>query len=164
MPGIYSLQGWIGALLISLLLLPNSQNVPQASEERRKTDSSDVYEAVVRYQIKSWELAANSYCISIDGKDATKDFLERFGPAPVKRASGCYKQTIETVSMAVLDKKSGKHSVIFNVESIHWLSDSDVEVEGGYLCGSLCMAGGVYHVIRDGTHWVVKSYDVHAIS
>jgi len=131
-----------------------------APEPQAESASADVYEAVVRYQIKSWDLAANSYCISVEGKDATKDFLKRFNPLPVTVASNCIKQAKQKVSMQVVDKKTGKASVIFDVEAIHWLTKNEAEVGGGYLCGSLCMAGGKYHVIRDGMQWVVTRYDV----
>lgn len=122
--------------------------------------SADVYEAVVRYQIKSWDLAANSYCISVEGKDATKDFLKRFNPLPVTVGSNCIKQAKQKFPMQVVDKKTGKRSVIFDVEAIHWLTKDEAEVEGGYVCGSLCMAGGKYHVSRDGMQWVVTRYEV----
>jgi hypothetical protein len=123
-------------------------------------ESGDVYEAVVRYQIKSWELAASSYCVSIAGRDATKDFLKRFDPLPVKGASSCRKQTKDKVLVVVTDKKNGNRSVMLDVEAIRWITESEVDVTGGYFCGSLCMASGTYHLIRDGTHWTVTSYDV----
>jgi hypothetical protein len=66
--------------------------------------------------------------------------------------------------MWVLDKKTGKHSVIFDVGAIQWLTEEKVEVEGGYLCGSLCMAEGTYHVIREGTYWVVTGFSIRVIS
>jgi hypothetical protein len=122
--------------------------------------SADVYEAVVRYQIKSWDLAANSYRVLVDGRDATRDSPRRFDPLLVKGASSCRKDTKQKVSMQVLDKKTGKLSVIFDVEAIRWLTENEAEVEGGYLCGSLCMAAGNYRVIRDGTHWLVTAYSV----
>jgi hypothetical protein len=131
-----------------------SQNTPKEDE------SATVFEAVVRYQIKSWDLAANSYCISIEGKDATPNFLSRFAPLPVKPASGCSKQTKETILVSVVDKKTGKRSVIFDAEAIHWISENEASVEGGYFCASLCMASGDYHVVRDGTKWRVTRYDV----
>jgi hypothetical protein len=146
---------------IPLLLALTIQSVVTTQEPQRESGSVDVYEAVVRYQIKSWDLAASSYCVSVEGRDATKDFLKRFNPLLVKSASSCRKQTKQKVSMQVVDKKTGKPSVIFDVEAIHWLSQNEADVEGGYLCGSLCMAGGKYHVIRDGIQWVVTRYDVH---
>lgn len=144
---------------IPLLLALIIQSVVIAEEPQRESASVDVYEAVLRYQIKSWDLAAISYCVSVEGRDATNGFLKRFYPLPVKGASSC-KQTKQKVSMQVIDKKTGKPSVIFDVEAIHWLSKNEADVEGGYLCGSLCMAGGKYHVIRDGMQWVVTRYDV----
>ncbi len=60
--------------------------------------------------------------------------------------------------MKVVDKKTGKPAVIFDVGAIHWLTKDEVEVEGGYLCGNLCMAIGKYHLIREGDRWAVTSY------
>ncbi len=145
---------------ICLLLAMTMQSFVAAQEPQPESAFADVYEAVVRYQIKSWDLAANSYCVSVDGRDPTKDFLKRFNPLLVKGASGCIKQTKLKVSMQVVDKKTGKPSVIFDVEAIHWLSQNEAVVGGGYLCGSLCMAEGKYHVIRDGMQWVVRGYEV----
>jgi len=133
---------------------------PLNAQRHSESESAEVYETVVRYQIKSWKLTADSYCVSIAGKDPTKDFLQRFEPLPVKGASGCRKQTKEKVSVEVLDKKSGKRSVIYDLEAIRWINENEAEVPGGYFCASLCMASGTYRVVREGTQWVVKGYDV----
>jgi hypothetical protein len=142
------------------LLALNVQSDKEAQHNLQEDESADVFESVVRYQIKSWELAANSYCISIEGKDATTDFLRRLTPIPVKTASGCRKQTTEKVMVSVVDKKTGKRSVIFDAEAIRWISENEVEVAGGYFCASECMASGRYHVVRDGTKWRVTRYDL----
>jgi hypothetical protein len=142
------------------LFASNVHSAEEAQNTPNEAESANVFEAVVRYQIGSWELAASSYCISIEGKDATADFLRRLTPLPVKAASGCRKQTTEKVMVSVVDKKSGKRSVIFDVEAIHWISENEAAVEGGYFCANLCMASGRYHVVRDGTKWRVTSYDV----
>jgi hypothetical protein len=57
-------------------------------------------------------------------QDATRDFPRRFDPLPVKGASSCRKDTKQKVSMQVLDKKTGKLSVIFDVEAIRWLTEN----------------------------------------
>jgi hypothetical protein len=145
---------------LPVLLALNVQSSEEAQNPPKEDESANVFEAVVRYQINSWELAANSYCISIEGKDAATDFLRRLTPLPVKAASGCSKQTKEKVSVSVVDKKTGKRSVIFDIEAIHWISENEAAVEGGYYCASLCMASGRYHVVRDGTKWRVTRYDV----
>ena len=147
-----------------LLLALTMQPTAKPRQPTRETEAADVYEAVIRYQIKSWKLAAKSYCVKMNGRDPKKDFLDRFHPLPVKGASGCRRQTTAKVMMQVRDKKTGNVAVIFDVEAIRWLSENEAEVEGGYLCGSRCMAGGNYHLLRDGTHWVVTGYGVHIIS
>ena len=162
---VRALVGLVCCLTASFVTFPQlfASNV-QSREEAQNTPSEDesanVFEAVVRYQIESWELAANSYCISIQGKDATTDFLRRLTPLPVKAASGCRKHTTEKVMVSVVDKKTGKRSVIFDVKAIHSISENEVTVEGGYFCADLCMASGLYHVVRDGTKWRVTRYDV----
>lgn len=160
-----ALVGLFCCLVASFVTSPHpfASNVQSAKEARNapnEDESANVFEAVVRYQIESWELAANSYCISIQGKDATPDFLRRLTPLPVKAASECRKHTTDKVMVSVLDKKTSKRSVIFDVEAIHWISENEVAVEGGYFCASLCMVSGLYRVVRDGTKWRVTRYDV----
>ncbi len=130
----------------------------------RKDAELEIREAIIRFQIKTWELTADSYCVSINGKDPHEEFLKRFQPLPVKGASGCRKKTIGKVQISVLDKRTGKLAVIFDLGSIRWLSDGKVEVEGGYVCGSLCMAEGTYHVVQESRGWVVTKFDQAVIS
>ena len=76
----------------------------------------DVREAVLRYQISSWDLAADSYCVKVDGKDAPKSFLSRLDPLRVKPASACKKQSppkLPKFMYSIVDKKTKKTSVIF---------------------------------------------------
>jgi hypothetical protein len=151
-------------LFICFLLVLIIQSYVQAQEPTRKATTADVYEAVVRYQIKSWNLAASSYCVMIDNSDAEKVFLKRFNPLPVKPASDCKKKNTKIgkiTLMNVVDKATGKRSVIFDLDSIRWVTETEAVVEGGYQCASQCMAGGNYHLIYDGTHWVVTGYEIH---
>lgn len=138
--------------------------IPQAAYQPTGVETLDVYETAIRYQIKTWELAANSYCIEINGKDAEKELLQRLTPLPVKGRSGCRKHVIAGVMMQVEDKKSKKIAVIFDLGDIHWRSDSEAEVHGGYFCGSTCMAGGLYHIVRDSSGWHVTGFDIQTIS
>jgi hypothetical protein len=144
----------------------NQSGPPQtaATEVPQHPSTTDIYEAILRYQIRSWELAADSYCIEVIGKDANKALLERFKPLPVKVASACRKRTTQIVMMRVVDKETGKMSVIFDMGKIRWPKHSEAEVDGGYLCGSECMAGGTYHVAWDGSRWVVTKFDIRVQS
>jgi hypothetical protein len=116
----------------------NSNNSPmsQTSQSEENNAPADVYEAVVRYQIKSWELAAAAYCVKVNGQDADKIFLKRFHPLPVKGASACREDAprgLEFPFSLVVEKQTGKNSVIFDVGRLRWLNQSAVEVDGDYL-------------------------------
>jgi hypothetical protein len=147
------------------LLLTNAtmQRGP-ADIPTRQASENDIRETVVRYQIQTWKMAAASYCIKINDKDATKDFLERFSSPSVKRASQCKSKRIDPVMTVVVDRATKKQSVIFDIGQPHWVSDHEVEVDGGYFCASQCMAGGTYHLVYEGSHWVVKNYAIHFIA
>jgi hypothetical protein len=147
-------------LMLSLLSLSSTE----AQDSGRTIAELSIREAVIRFQIKSWDLAANSYCVSLNNKDPDGEFLRRFYPLPVKSESACRKRTGPGAQMSVTDKATGKRSVIFDIGSIRWLGETDAEVDGGYLCGSLCMAAGTYHVVREEGRWVVTAFDRQAIS
>src|SRR5882672_11108412 len=69
------------------------QTATAASSPQHPSDV-EVYEAVFRYQIKSWDLNADSYCVKIGGQDASKTLLGRLEPLHVKSASGCKERQI----------------------------------------------------------------------
>ena len=152
----------LALLLCATSLGQTVQQGPQASGAAPKgIDQAAVYEAVVRFQIQSWKLAAQSYCIEVKGKDPAKELLDRLQPLPVKRASACQKRhDWRGISMEVVDKKNRKPAVIFDVGEIHRRTDAELDVDGGYLCASLCMAGGTYRVIWDGSRWLVNRFDI----
>jgi hypothetical protein len=156
----------IGFILILLTVATASEQdteTPASAKTPVPVSLTALYEAVLRYQIKSWELTADSYCVEVNGKDAGKDLLGRLQPLPVKPASRCRKQT-RSVTMEVIDKKTKKRAVIFDIDKILWRSETAADVEGGYVCASLCMAGGTYHVVWDGTRWVVTGFDIRVQS
>ena len=140
------------ALMIAPQMLPQSSQMPTEAKGRLA-----LYEAVIRYQIKSWQQKAHTYCIAINGVDAESTLLDRLRPFHVERASACHRLNQNPV-MPVVDAKK-KESVIFNLGTIRNLSDSEVEVEGGYFCGNLCVAQGTYHVVREPSGWHVLRFE-----
>ena len=143
-------------LLIALMMA--QEVLPQASQPPAETRLGrlELFEAVIRYQIESWEQRAYTYCIAINGVDAESTLLDRLRPFHVERASACHRLNQKPV-MPVVDAKS-KDSVIFNLGTIRNLSDSEVEVDGGYFCGNLCMAQGTYHVVHETSGWHVLRF------
>jgi len=152
-----------GAPVGLFFLLLITVSISSAQPEPEPKADEDIYEAVFRYQIQTWDLNADSYCLEVMGKDASKDLLERLKPLPVKAASGCRTRK-RFYRKYVVDKKSGKISVIFDLSRITWLTPTEVKVEGGHYCGDQCMAGGTYRVALEGAHWIVKDFDVRVMS
>lgn len=130
----------------------------QKMEAPQRASATDLYEVVLRYQIRSWKIAADSYCVEVNGKDADRELLQRLKPLAVKAASACHEEPSR--GYRVLDIETGKTSVIFDVGEIRWRTHSQVEVDGGYLCGSLCSASGFYQLAWDGRHWAVTKFRI----
>ena len=143
------------ALMIAMQLLPQ----PVTKQNDVSSGNLDLYEAVLRFQIKSWQQPAHTYCVEIKGIDPDPVLLQRLRPLHVKGASACQKQS-KNQFMRVVDGKM-KGSVIFSLAGFRNVSESEVEVEGGYLCGSLCMAQGSYRVARGASGWHVVGFEAH---
>jgi hypothetical protein len=149
--------------LASVALLSGQSENSIANPQDHPLDI-DVHEAVIRYQIKTWELCAASYCIEVNEKDATQELLKRLEPLPVKGNSGCEKENSVIFKLAirdwVIDNQTKKRSVIFRISDIKWQSPSKAEVYGGYYCGSMCLAGGIYHIVWEGHRLTVTDFDI----
>ncbi len=94
-----------------------------------------------------------------EGQDADKEFLDRLKPLPVRPESDCTQKDTKTFTMSIVDKRTKKSAVLFGLGGILWRSPTEAEVEGSYLCGSQCMAGGVYHLAFDQGIWSVTRFD-----
>jgi hypothetical protein len=77
------------AWALYLLLAPATGKLalPQVAELVPPNKSAEVYEAVILFQIKSWDLAADSYCVKINSRDADKTLLRQIQSPRVKPAS-----------------------------------------------------------------------------
>ena len=161
---VLAMKAAIRLAVVAILVSLGFSQTPKAQDSRT---CDDVREAVLRYQISSWELAAATYCVSVDGKDADENFLRRFRPLPVKAASRCKKQRppkLPKIMNSVVDKQTKKKSVIFDIGEARWVKPSEAEVDGGHDCASQCMAGGTYHVVWDGTRWNITAFDIRVQS
>ncbi|MGA8089167.1 MAG: hypothetical protein WCA10_17970 [Terracidiphilus sp.] len=141
------------ALMIAVQVLPQSVHKPNDVS----SGDLDLQEAVIRYQIKSWQQEMHTYCVEINGTDPDPALLQRLRPLKVKGASACHRQNDRQLMMIVDDKK--KDSVIFNLVAFRKVSESEVEIEGGYFCGNLCMAQGTYHLVRGASGWHVVRFE-----
>lgn len=136
------------------------------SADIRPRDEDDVREAVFLFQFdhnaSGLQQNAKVYFLSLGGgdRDPSDEFMERFRglKPPVKKVSEC------TASVTgVKDKETGEHGLIFRVTSIKWVSDSEVEVEGGYHEASESASGNTYLLLREGERWFVKEHRMNWI-
>lgn len=145
-------------LLASIAVSPSLQKNPPDPEHPTRDD--DVREAVVRYQFKVINLVVAFHFISVDDKNPSDAFLLRFQDdvPPVRPISEA--RIIRKPIRSVIDRKTSKEGAIFRVGSIKWTSDVKADVAGGYECGDSCdEKSGVFHVSKQGDHWVVDSFE-----
>ena len=88
------------------------------------------------------------------GSDPSPQLLKQFDDhrPPVKPVSA---SVLEAGTAQVLDRESGLPGLIFTIREIRWLSDDEVEVEGGYEEASESGAGNVYRLKKEGGRWKV---------
>jgi hypothetical protein len=94
-------------------------------------------------------------------KDPPGKFLERFAdqspkikPASMADVKGRRPPLPNSPSPAVVHKKNGKSGLIFGVDSMRWVNNNTVEVQGNY-CGKTFAAGSTYRVKRSNGEWIV---------
>lgn len=169
-------------LAIALLLSVAFCQTPSA--DTKLADKQDVYSAVIRHQMEEWvkegeknaaeakteddkaiaqRLNFEIFFVSVEGKDPTDDFIDRFRDIPrtIKKASS---EEPNKGPHTPVDKSTHRTGIIFSADTIRWLSDNSAEVKGGYYCGGLCAAGITFKVKRENGKWIIKNSHMNWIS
>ncbi|MGC3992134.1 MAG: hypothetical protein QM796_21060 [Chthoniobacteraceae bacterium] len=133
----------------------------------RLGEEDNIKEAVFRYlfgdNASGQQNTVAAYFISVNGdKDPDDAFLARFAKhiPPVKKESASSRGE----GSVVLDKATGQHGLSFYLGGIRWVSDSKVEVDGGYYEANLSASGNVYEVVHTAKRWVVTKNTMTWIS
>jgi hypothetical protein len=171
-----------GLLALVLLLSPGFCQGPAI--DTKVGDEQDVYAAVIRHQMEEWvkqgeksvaeakdedekliakRLNFEIFFVSIEGKDPSDDFINRFRDIPrtIKKASS---EEPNKGPHTPVDKSTHRTGIIFSAHTIRWLGRDSAEVEGGYYCGGLCAAGITFKVKRENGKWSVKGSHMKWIS
>jgi len=155
------------AFLTILLALFSTACV--AAPVNKAAEELDIREATFRYQFgknaSGQQQAAKNFYLAVPGggkgTDPDDAFMKRFaGNKPtVKRLSECDSSD----DKGVVDKKTGERGLIFTTGAIKWVSDTEVEISGGYYEAGLSASGNTYFlkkvdgkwkVIKDVMHWI----------
>ncbi len=183
--GPMSVRPSVISLFALCMLFPSTVPAQSAKGVHTQTADDDIREAVIRYEIASWGEVGNKgehdvvalsrkvmperltfkvFYISINGKDPSNVFMDRFENFP-RRIEKLSRSKIDSKSMnAVVDKVTGEKGVVFKVEKIKWTDANDAEVEGGYYCDGLCASGQTIKVRRKNGAWKVTGSTMHWIS
>jgi len=150
--------------IIPLLLILTSCASPDFND--RASTENDIREAVFRYQFDIWkDHGAAAYYLDFSEKkriDPPADFMHRFAGhfPPVKKVSQCM---VRNLGEGVIDSETEEHGLIFRATSIKRMSDTEVEVSGGYYENGKSASGNTYtvqwrngkwHVTKDCLHWI----------
>ncbi len=143
----------------------SSTSLPRSAQE------DDIREAVFRYQFEhnasGAQQTAKFYCLSlgeystdIDPDDGLMQRFQGHKPA-VKKVSQC----AYGFEVGVKETETGQSGgLVFRVTSIRWISDTEVEAEGGYYEGNMSSSGNVYQVVRKEGRWIVTEDQMRWIS
>lgn len=126
----------------------------------------DIREAVFRHMFQrnasSLQQGAAAYFLQLgDGQDPSDILIQRFAghTPPVKKVS---QSTVGP--QGVVDKETGGRGLLFEIDSIKWLFDTEVEVAGGYYEGNVSSSGNTYTVRLQDGKWMVVEDRMHRIS
>lgn len=167
-------EGWGGlpstdADELALLRKPGQQaSVSPANDAAHLRQEDDIREAVFRYQFdhnaSGQQKSAHDYFLAIGDKNADPSdaFMKRLAhnkPA-VRKASACRVDP----SGSVVNKRTGKHGLLFRIGSITWISDTEVKVWRGYDETNPSSSGSTYTVKKDSGKWIVAKDQMEVIS
>jgi hypothetical protein len=155
-------------IIAHFVLLFAFASVCLAEDKIGKFQVDDIREAVFRYQFdhndSGQQKSAKVYFIGVGEKaaDPSDDFMKRFADhlPPVRKASASHFIT----GKGLLDKKTGERGLAFQVTTIKWISDTEVEVSGGYYEAELSSSGNTYTVQKKNRKWKVTKNKLDWIS
>jgi len=173
-----------GVCLLALAVLLSPAYCQSPAADTKLADKQDIYAAVIGHQMEEWvkggeksvaeakdedersiakRLNFEIFFVSIEGKDPSDDFINRFRDIPrtIKKASS---EEPNKGPHTPVDKSTHRTGIVFSADTIRWLSENSAEVEGGYYCGGLCAAGITFKVIRENGKWIIKNSHMNWIS
>jgi hypothetical protein len=155
------------ALVTILLTFASLVGCPQAPN--KAAEELDIRETTFRYQFgknaSGQQQSAKSFYLAVSADDKQTDpddaFIERFAgnEPPVKKVSEC-----DSSGAGVVDKKTGESGLIFKTGAIKWVSDTEVEISGGYYEAGLSASGNTYYLKKVNGKWTVIKDVMHWIS
>jgi len=138
--------------LAAILLIIILAGCSRSTVDRTKEDNR-IREAVFEYQMGQY--IADVFFLSIGeaAGDPNAEIMSHFDGhnPPVKPVSQC----AAAGGASINDAATGDTGIIIKAAAIKWISDTEVEVKGGYFAGVKAASGDTYHVVLQNGDWVV---------
>jgi hypothetical protein len=158
-------------LLVMVLLAPLALQRSTDATRLDPTQRNAIGEAVFRYQLAHLYFKNYSAFVELpteNGKwrDPDERFLSRLNdikPRP-RKFSERPRPPAGVYPHQFVDRGSGKVIVLLFVGAITRLSDSEVELDGGFSCGSLCGESFHYRVVNKADAWTVTEAKLTSVS
>ena len=137
----------LAAVLFVVILAGCSRSTVDRTKEENR-----IREAVFEYQMGKYDASVFFLSIGEVAGDPNTEIMSHFvgHVPPVKPAS----QGIVGGGESVNDSE-GNTGVIIKAAAVKWISDTEVEVKGGYFAGAKNASGDTYHVVLQNGEWVV---------
>ena len=137
----------------------------------RAAQLDDIREATFRYlfvkNASGLQQHAQVYFLSVidpatrKRRDSPVEFMARFATNTPRVADASAANS--SVPTGVQDKQTGERGLIFHLGGIRWISDTEVEVDGGYFEASESAAGSTYFLTKKDGRWIVEREEMHWI-
>jgi len=155
-------------LIAQLFLLFAFASFSLAADNQRLSQEDDIREAVFRYQFEhnasAQQTNSKVYFLGVAGKsgDPSEELIKRLAghKPPVRKASASH----YVKGKGILDKKTGEQGLAFSINSIKWVSDSEVEADGGYYEAEKSSSANVYTLKKQNGKWHVTKNKLKWIS
>jgi hypothetical protein len=150
------------------MLLLGFTSLGFAAENLRQSQEDDIREAVFRYQFEhnasGQQKTAKVFFIGVEGNagDPSDMLLKRFADnkPPVRKASASH----FVKGKGIVDKQTGELGLAFSVTSIKWISDTEVQANGGYYEAEESSSGNTYTLQKENGKWKVTKSKMNWIS
>lgn len=137
------------AITLLVFVLAGCGKSPSGSPE----DENRIRIAVFEYQIGHYPASIYFLSMGETAGDPNAEIMAHFEGhvPPVKAAS----QGTAGPDAAMNDMTTGDTGILLKASGIEWISDTEVDVKGGYMGNAKSASGNTYHVVLKDGDWVV---------
>ena len=154
--------------ITQLFLLLALASLGFAADKARQGQEDDIREAVFRYQIDpsgtGQQKATTVFFLGLNVKDGdpSDEFMKRFAnhKPPVRKATASH----YVPGKGILDLKTGEQGMALMIDRIKWISDTEVEVEGGHYLTEMSSSSKTFSLKTEKGKWKVTKVRVKLVS